>query len=202
MWGIFLFWRSVFRPPNCHDKDTSEPTQEGVANNQDPHYDWSMLNNRDINDKYIITQRNNFDALQEIWEILTPNDEYENFVNGLMEEAAECKPTKLRAKHRVPRETLAVKKKMHPYSVIGTQLMPTLRKWTNTYLKEQTEYIQDQINKIRHSVEDRQFRIAWQTVNEWVKEKALSRAKLKVASQEERIHLRKEHFKNLLGKSP
>ena len=37
--------------------------------------------------------------------------------------------------------------------------------WTNTYLKE-TEYIQDQINKIKNSVEDRQSWIAWQTVNE------------------------------------
>ena len=32
----------------------------------------------------------------------TPNDEYENFVNAHIEVAAECIPTKLRAKHRVP----------------------------------------------------------------------------------------------------
>ena len=29
------------------------------------------------------------------------------------------------------------------------------------YIKEQTEYIQNQIDKIRDSVEDRQSRIAW-----------------------------------------
>ena len=34
------------------------------------------------------------------------------------------------------------------------------------YIKEQTEYIQNQIDKIRDSVEDRQSRIAWQTINE------------------------------------
>ena len=34
------------------------------------------------------------------------------------------------------------------------------------YRKEQTEYIQNQIGKIRDSVEDRQSRIAWQTINE------------------------------------
>ena len=34
---------------------------------------------------------------------------------------------------------------------------------TNIYLKEQTEYIQYQIDKIRDWVEDRQSRIAWQT---------------------------------------
>ena len=42
----------------------------------------------------------------------------------------------------------------------------------------------------------------WQTVNEMSKRKIASRAKLKAASQEERINLWKEHFKNLLGKSP
>ena len=36
----------------------------------------------------------------------------------------------------------------------------------NAHLKEQIEYIQDQINKIRNSIEDRKSRIAWQTVNE------------------------------------
>ena len=45
-------------------------------------------------------------------------------------------------------------------------------KWTNIYLKEQTEHIQHQINRIQHSVEDRQSRIMWQTVNEVSKEKA------------------------------
>ena len=42
----------------------------------------------------------------------------------------------------------------------------------------------------------------WQTVNEVIKGKSTSRAKLKAAIQEERIHLWKEHFKNLLRKSP
>ena len=45
-------------------------------------YEWLMLNNRDISDKYTTTLRNNFDAIQEISETLTSYDEYENFVNG------------------------------------------------------------------------------------------------------------------------
>ena len=69
-----------------------------------------MFNNRDISDEYTITLRNKFDVLQEISGTFTPNDEYETFVNAHMEAAAECIPSKLRAKHRVPRETLAVKK--------------------------------------------------------------------------------------------
>ena len=63
-----------------------------------PHYDWSLLDNRDIGDKYI-TLRNKFDVLQEVSEAFTSNDEYENFVNAHIEVAAECIPAKLRAKH-------------------------------------------------------------------------------------------------------
>ena len=58
------------------------------------HYDWSVLNNRDISDKYALSLRNKFDALLEETETHTPNDEYENFVNAHLEAAAECIPTK------------------------------------------------------------------------------------------------------------
>ena len=151
------------------------------------------------------TLRNKFDALQEISETLTLNDEYENFINALIEGAAECILTKLRAKHKVPWETLAVKKrnvnmwKPDPYTIRETQLTPTLRNLKKAqselniaYPKEQTEYILDQINKIRDLIEDRQSRIAWQTVNGVSGRKSISRAQLKAANQEEWIHMWKE----------
>ena len=77
-----------------------------------------------------------------------------------------------------------------------TATIKVLSELTNAYLKEQTEYMEDQINKIRHSVDDRQSRITRQTVNEVSKRKSATRAKLKAARQEERTHLWKEHFKN------
>ena len=46
------------------------------------HYDWALLNNRDIRDKYALALRNKYDALQEKTETHTPNDRYENFVNA------------------------------------------------------------------------------------------------------------------------
>ena len=64
------------------------------------------------------------------------------------------------------------------------------------------EYIQNQINKNRDSAEDRQSRIAWQTVNEVSRRKSTARAKVKAASQEERIRLWKQHLENLLGNPP
>ena len=73
---------------------------------------------------------------------------------------------------------------------------------TYEYLKEQTEYIQNQINKIRDSVKDKQSWIAWQTVNESSRREATAKAKLKATCQEKRIHMWKKHFGNLLVKSP
>ena len=70
------------------------------------------------------------------------------------------------------------------------------------YIKEQTEYIQNQIDKIRDSVEDRQSRIAWQTINEVSRRKNTAKAKLRAANQQERIKLWKQHFENLLGNPP
>ena len=61
------------------------------------------------------------------------------------------------------------------------------------------EYIQNQINKIRDLVKDRQSRIAWQMVNKVSRRKTTVKAKLKATSQEERIQQWKQHFKNLLG---
>ena len=50
-----------------------------------------------------------------------------------------------------------------------------------------------------NSVEDRQSRIAWQTINEVSRRKNTAKAKLKAANQQERIKLWKQHFENLLG---
>ena len=72
-------------------------------------YDWALLNNRDIRDKYVLELRNRFETLQEKTEKATSNDEYDNFVHT--QAAAKCIPTKPRTKYRVAWETLAVREK-------------------------------------------------------------------------------------------
>ena len=178
------------------------------------HYDWALLNNKDIRDKYVLELRNRFETLQEKTEIGTPNGEHENFVNAHLEVASKCIPTKPRTKYRVPSETLAVREKR---AHVKTASKSSRKNSTNTnviklkkaqyrltgiYLKEPTEYIQNQIDKIRDSVEDRQSRIAWQTINEVSKRKSTTKPKLKAANQQERIKLWKQHFKNLLENPP
>ena len=51
-------------------------------------------------------------------------------------------------------------------------------------------------------MEDRQSRIAWQTINDVSRRKNTAKAKLKAANQQERIKLWKHHFENLLGNPP
>ena len=178
------------------------------------HYDWALLNNRDIRDKYALELRNRFETLQEKTEKVTPNDEYENFVEAHLEAASKCIPTKPRTKYRVPWETLEVREKCalvktasksyrkNPTNTNARKLEKAQYQLAGIYLKEQAEYIQNQIDKIRDSVEDRQSRIAWQTINEVSRRKSTAKAKLKAASQQERVKLWEQHFKNLLGSPP
>ena len=158
--------------------------------------------------------RNRFETLQEKTEKSTPNDEYENFVNAHLEAAAKYIPTKIKTKYRVPWETLAVTEKRalvktasknyrkNPTNTNALKLKTAQYQLAGIYIKEQTEYIQNQIDKIRDSVEDRQSRIAWQTINEVSRRKNTAKAKLKAANQQERIKLWKQHFENLLGNPP
>ena len=69
--------------------------------------------------------------------------------------------------------------------------------FNNIYLKEQTKYIQNQINMIRDSVEDGQSKSS--TVNKVSWRMSTAKAKLKATKQQEWIQLWKQHFENLLG---
>ena len=158
--------------------------------------------------------RNKYYALQEQTKTHTPNEEYENFVNAHQEAAVEFIPTKQGTKYRVPWETLAVREKRadlktaskcsrkNPSNTNALKLKKAQNELANIYLKEQTEYIQNQIDKIWDSVKDRSSRIAWQTINQASRRKNIAKVKLKATNQQDRIHLWKHHFENLLGNPP
>ena len=105
-----------------------------------------------------------FDALQEKTETHTTNDEYENFANAYLEAATECIPTKQRTKSRVPWERLVVREKCADVKTASKcnrknltntnalKLKKAQNESANIYIKEQAEYIQNQIDKIRDSV--------------------------------------------------
>ena len=89
---------------------------------------------------------------------------------------------------------------MSPTNINALKLKKAQNELANIHLKEQTEYIQNQINMIRDSVEYIQSRIPRKTVNEVSRRKSTAKAKMVATSQEERIQLRTEHFENLHGK--
>ena len=122
--------------------------------------------------------------------------------------------TKHRTKSSVPWETLALREKYadvktvskrnrkNPTNANALKLKKAHNEFASLYLKEQTKYIQNQIDEIRKSVEDRQSRIAWQTINEVSWRKSTAKAKLKATKEQERIKLWKQHFENILGNPP
>ena len=154
------------------------------------------------------TLRNKFDELLEVSETLFSEWRIWEFRQSPLEAAAELKKI---AKPRVPWETFKVRKKRADMKTVSKfngenttkinalKLKKVQNELPNIYLKEQTEYIWNQINKFRDSVEDRQSREAWQTVNEVSGRKSTAKAKLKSTGQGERIHLRKQY---LLGNHP
>ena len=119
---------------------------------------------------------------------------------------------KIKTKYRVQWETLAVREKRalvktasknyrkNPTNTNALKLKTAQYQLVGIYIKEQTEYIQNQIDRIRDSVEDRQSRIAWQTINKVSRRKNTAKAKLKAANQQERIKLWKQHFEKLTWK--
>ena len=104
-----------------------------------------------------------------VFESLILNDGYENFVTTLKGAVAECIPSKPIAKFRVSWESIAVKKeqdnmkkvsllnKRNSSNTNAQKLKKVLREIKRT--KRTTKYIQDQINKIRNSVEGNQFQL-------------------------------------------
>ena len=94
-----------------------------------------------------------------------------------MEVAAECIPTTERAKCKIPWESLVVRmnqgnfkkaslpKEGNSTNANALKLKKAKRTVTNIYQKEQLEYIQGQIDKIRNLIEDKPSRIASQAVN-------------------------------------
>ena len=70
---------------------------------------------------------------------------------------------------------------------------------TETYEREQTEYLQSKIDEIEKASSNKKSAVAWKTVNEISGRRSANTAKLKATSEEERLKLWKKHFEDLLG---
>ena len=107
------------------------------------HYDWALLNNRGIRDKYVLALRKKSDALQKT-EIRTPNDEYENFINARLEASAKRIPKKLNlefhGRHQQLEKTCSRENSLQMH-----EEDPNEHKWPET--KNRTKWISKHISK-------------------------------------------------------
>ena len=72
----------------------------------------------------------------------------------------------------------------------------------DTYINEQTKYLQKQIDDIKIAADNKKFAIAWHIVNKITGRKTTNRSKIKAKDYKERIQKWKQHLSLLLGKNP
>ena len=72
----------------------------------------------------------------------------------------------------------------------------------DTYINEQTKYLQKQIDDIKTAADNKKSAIAWQIVNNITGRKTTNISKIKAKDDKERIQKWKQYFSLLLGKNP
>ena len=145
------------------------------------HYDWALLNNRDIRDKYVLELRNRFETLREKEEKIpqTTNMRISLTHTSRRHRSVFQQNLERNIEPHAPVKTAPKSYRKNPTIAKARILKKAQYQLAGIYLKEQTEFIQNQIDKIRDSVEDRKSRIAWQTINEVSRRKSTAKAKLK-----------------------
>ena len=179
-----------------------------------PPFEWSHLKDPDIKQKYTITLKNRFEALQEKEENPTNNTSYTHFVIAHKEAAEQNIPKKEKIKKKAPWENeeilekrkivkdLGKIKRKNPTRLNARRHQLAQKELELSYTNLQQKYIQEQIDEIRMTHVSKQSSQAWKIVKDISGKKRSCQAKLKADSQEERLDKWKSHFKNLLGNIP
>ena len=178
-------------------------------------HDWSHLaNNPEISDKFIVSLKNRFAALQESDEQHTATARYKNFEIACKEAANKIIPPKERTKKRKAWESEEISrlrkevqdraklKNTDPSNDNKDKFKAAQTKLTERYEKEQAEFLQTKIDTIEQASCNKKSALAWKTVNEVSGRRSASTAKLKATSEEERLKLWRKHFEDLLGSTP
>ena len=87
-------------------------------------------------------------------------------------------------------------------SINTTKLNSARRKLQETYIAEQSKYLQKQIEDITMAADNNKSALAWQIVNRISVRKSTNRSKIKAIDQTERLQKWKNHFSSLLGENP
>ena len=152
--------------------------------------------------------KNRFSTLQEVdITALSANTRYNNVVKACKEAATNVIPLKPKLKKRLPWETLYICQKreiLHQTAELKNS-DPTQRNiknfirvqnpLTNTYEREQEEYVTRNIEEIQTAISFKKSALAWKTFNEFSGRKKSTKAKLKDTGEKEHIHIWHDHFK-------
>ena len=87
-------------------------------------------------------------------------------------------------------------------SINTTKLNSARRKLQETYIAEQSKYLQKQIEDITMAADNKKSTLTWQIVNRISGRKSTNRFKIKAIDQTERLQKWKNHFLSLLGENP
>ena len=87
-------------------------------------------------------------------------------------------------------------------SINTTKLNSARRKLQETYIAEQSQYLQKQIEDITMAAGNKKSALAWHIVNKISGRKSTYRSKIKAIDQTERLQKWKNHFSSLLGENP
>ena len=178
-------------------------------------YDWSVLkNDANVAASFVTTVNNRFAILQDSIQTISANNTYKSFETACREAADAIIPQKTKVKTRKPWENEEIHQKrqlLHQAQQMkesspspeNIRLFNEARfSLKEAYSDEQKSYLESKISQIRNSATNKRSGEAWKTVDEITGRKSSNSSKLKAASQEERIQLWKDHFKDLLGKPP
>ncbi|XP_068691683.1 uncharacterized protein [Montipora foliosa] len=178
-------------------------------------YDWSVLkNDANVAASFVTTVNNRFAILQDSIQTISANNTYKSFETACREAADAIIPQKTKVKTRKPweNEEFHQKRQLLHQAQQMKESLPSpenIRLFNEArlslkeaYRDEQKIYLESKISQIRNSVTNKRSAEAWKTVKEITGRKSSNSSKLKAPSQEERIQLWKNHFKDLLGKPP
>ena len=127
----------------------------------------------------------------------TANEKYIEFVNAHTESTKKNIPLKTKFKKRVPWENKIIKEKRtelkqlstlmrsNTNSINTTKLNSARRKLQETYIAEQSKYLQKQIKDITMAADNKKSALAWQIVNRISGRKSTNRSKIKAIVQTE-----------------
>lgn len=186
-----------------------------VKTTKKPRFDWSTLRtDSDIRETFHIALSNRYNALQSLNTEEDINTAYVNFEKACGEAANECIPLKSTVRKRKPWQNENVERKrdalkeaarernQNPGEENDRLVKKAKKELRETYEKEQSLYLQTQIDTISNAADNKQAALAWKTINDITGRRKTNCSKIKATNQDERIKKWKTQFEELLGKSP